>query len=142
MAGFIRTDRTAFVAIDEGGAADVDGPRDGVVTVEQRAVSPTEFGELSTLAKGRARRAAALLDNPTPEEIAELQRWHLTSIVTRRSVVRVHGTLLPELRTALDQDPGRIVEFLEPGALAELGALAMRRSMVGESPFAVGSSAP
>lgn len=153
MLALIRTDRSAFAVHSSDDAArglecpdsgwfDVDAPLESGLTLEQRAVSPTEFGELSVIAKARARRAADKIDGVTDEERRELDRWHLTALVTRRSIVAVHGPLDPAVRAIVDKDPGAIVGFIEPDKLAELGGVSMRRSMVGQAPFAVGSSAP
>lgn len=142
MAGLIRTDRSAFWALTSDGFVDVDGPREGAVTYELRAVSPTHFGELSVIAKARARRAAKLIDEPSKEDVNELERWHLSALVLRSSIVGLHGELVPEVRALVERDPGRASEILDPTLFVELGATALRLAMVGESPFAIGSSTP
>lgn len=142
MAGFIRTDRSAFYALTTDAFVAVDGPRDGSVTYELRAVSPTHFGELSVLAKARARRAAKLIDEPTKEELDELERWHLSALVLRNSIVALHGELAPEVRALVERDPGRASELLDPALFVELGSTALRLAMMGERPFAIGSSTP
>lgn len=131
-------------AVADGQWLDVDGPIEGALTVEWRALTSSEFVELSTLANTQA-VASLRAEDADPEAIVDLvdvegqdekrpvtasqklARALLVGLAARRSVVAVHGAP-DEVKKHLAV-PSRIVGMLSPQLATEHGNRVMNATL-------------
>lgn len=150
---FIRTDRSAFVALRRGHLEEVDAPVTDGVTIEWRAAGPTRFLEVVAMAKHRAVKAAKA-EGLDPEEVvtpevldaegkveraaetvrSKFEGLYMSAALGRGAIYRVHGAPA-DLTTIFAATPGAAYEMLGPTMASELGRMVMSATIGATRPF-------